>query len=193
MRGEAVGNIKNKRVQNPLKIRSLKPLDDPTIKSVKVSVVEMLVRLIEPVGMYSITDATLLNECANYTTNKDLDRIGFCTKKLLNHVFSIRILSIFINKFNRCFCKIAQSQAYNPNGIVVKEVRNNPYRLRWLIGVMSNEAWRAVYGHSLDKRHNKVNRTPIPSPSGSGKKHPELCCSIGAVVERLRPLFCAAF
>ena len=99
MRGEAVGNIKNKRVQNPLKIRSLKPLDDPTIKSVKVSVVEMLLRLIEPVGMYSITDATLLNECANYTTNKDLDRIGFCTKKLLNHVFSIRILSIFINKF----------------------------------------------------------------------------------------------
>ena len=34
----------------------------------------------------------------------------------------------------------------------IEEVRNNPYRLSWLIGVMSNEAWRAVYGHSLDKR-----------------------------------------
>ena len=50
-----------------------------------------------------------------------------------------------------------------------------------VMGVMSNEAWRAVYGHSLDKRHNKVNHTPIASPSGSGKKHPELCCRIGAV------------
>ena len=62
MRGEAVGNIKNKRVQNPLKIRSLKPLDDLTIKSVKVSVVEMFLRLIEPVGYVSKTDATLLDE-----------------------------------------------------------------------------------------------------------------------------------
>ena len=66
---------------------------------------------------------------------------------------------------------------------MIKEVRSNPYRLRWLIGVMSNEAWRTVYGHSLDKRHNKVNHTPISSPSGSGKKHPELCCRIGVVVE----------
>ncbi len=62
----------------------------------------------------------------------------------------------------------------------IKETRNNPYRLSWLIGVMSNKAWRAVYGHSIDQRHNAVNRTPIASPSGSGKKYPELCCSIGA-------------
>ena len=46
---------------------------------------------------------------------------------------------------------------------------------------MSNEAWRAVYGHSIDKRHNKVNHAPIASPSGSGKKHPEFCCRIEAV------------
>ena len=67
-----------------------------------------------------------------------------------------------------------------------EEAQNNPYRLRWLVGAMSNEAWRAVYGHSLDKRHNKVNHAGYvnsTSPKGSGKKHPELCCSIGAVVE----------
>ena len=68
-------------------------------------------------------------------------------------------------------------------GRKLKEARNNPYRLSWLIGVMSNKAWRAVYGYSIDKRHNNVTRAPITSPSGSGKKHPELCCRIGVVVE----------
>ena len=34
---------------------------------------------------------------------------------------------------------------------------------------MSNEAWGAVYGHFIDKRHNKANHAPIFSPKGSGK------------------------
>ena len=32
-----------------------------------------------------------------------------------------------------------------------------------VMGVMSNEAWRAVYGHSLYKRHNKVNHARVMS------------------------------
>ena len=60
-----------------------------------------------------------------------------------------------------------------------KGARNNLYRLRWLIGVMSNEAWRAVYGHSLDKRHNKKLITRNHQPEGFWQKHQELCCRIG--------------
>ena len=55
-----------------------------------------------------------------------------------------------------------------------------------VMGVMSTEAWCTVYVHSLYKRHNKVNHAGYvnsTSPKGSGKKHPELCCRIGAVVE----------
>ena len=96
MRGEAVGNIKNKRVQNPLKIRSLKPLDDPTIKSVKVSVVEMLLRLIEPVGMYSITDATLLDEWRELYHKQGLRAYRFLYKKITKScIFDKNIIYIY--------------------------------------------------------------------------------------------------